>query len=85
MSLSLLSPDRNRSQITLLETWVEAIGEYKGLPVFDLRSQNGNPIVGDDSGVGLWLDRWLVGNMWATITKSETPKPTDMSYAPLLP
>ena len=88
----------NRSEIGLLKAEVEAIGEYQGLPVYILRSLNGNPIIEGDSGGGIWQDGRLVGNMWATITKttksnaSSSPasgkassKPTDISYAAMLP
>jgi hypothetical protein len=88
----------NRSEIGLLEAKVESIGEYKGLPIFVLRSLDGLPIVGGDSGGGIWQDGRLVGNMWATVTQpaatnasgssaknQSVPQATDISFAALLP
>lgn len=88
----------NRSEIGLLEAQVESIGDYKGLPIFALRSLDGLPIVSGDSGGGIWQDGQLVGNMWATVTKpaasnasgssaqnQAVPQATDISYAALLP
>jgi len=82
----------------MLEAEVESIGEYKGLPIFVLRSLDGLPIVSGDSGGGIWQDGRLVGNMWATVTKPSAtnalgssaqnlaaPQATEFSYAALLP
>ena len=88
----------NRTEIGLLEAEVESVREYKGLPIFVLRSLGGLPVVGGDSGGGIWQDGQLVGNMWATVTKpaasnasvsstqnQSVPQATDISYAALLP
>jgi hypothetical protein len=88
----------NRSELGLLEAEVESVEENKGSPICILRSLNGLPIIAGDSGGGIWQDGQLVGNMWATVLKSTVsnasgsstqtqaiPRPTDISFAALLP
>jgi hypothetical protein len=42
---------------------------YQGLPVYKLRSLNGQYIQPGDSGGGVWQDGVLVGNNWAVLMK----------------
>lgn len=89
----------DRSKIDLLAAEVMAITSYKGLPVFKLRSLDGQAIQNGDSGGGIWLNGKLVGNMWATLAFTSLPEATsqieisqdattalsDRSYAAVLP
>ena len=59
----------NRQVLAILEAEVVSIDQYKGLPIFILRSVNGQPVLQGDSGGGIWQDGKLVGNMWATLVK----------------
>lgn len=58
-------PD-DRHRIELLAVYVEAVSEVEGVPVYHLRSQNGQVIIPGDSGGGVWLNGRLVGNVWWT-------------------
>ena len=85
--------------IALIEATVETVFTIQGLPVYTLRSINGEPIKGGDSGGGVWHEGLLVGSMWATVelekdpimailtgdTEPSTLKPTNKSYAAILP
>ena len=77
---------------------VEEIITYKGLPVYRLRSLDGQPIFPGDSGGGIWYKGVLVGNNWGTITETngsdagtsenseeENIVYTDLSFVAILP
>ena len=77
---------------------VEEIITYKGLPVYRLRSLDGQLIFPGDSGGGIWYKGVLVGNNWGTITETngsdagtsenseeENIVYTDLSFVAILP
>ena len=86
-------------KVRFLEVEVISTGQYKGLPVFVLRSLDGEVVVQGDSGGGVWYQGKLIGNLWATIVKdgaadresqvssvTETDATvTEFSYAAALP
>jgi hypothetical protein len=49
----------------------------KGLPTYRLRSIDGKPIRGGDSGGGIWHAGQLVGNLWYTVTIKITETPVE--------
>jgi hypothetical protein len=52
------------TSVELIKASVEAIEERFGQPAYKLRSANGEYIIHGDSGGGLWLGEYFVGNMW---------------------
>lgn len=84
-----------RDRVELMPAVVEAVIAYKGLPAYQLRSLDGQPVLVGDSGGGIWFEGQLVGNLWATLTVpqaaggsnagSQDPVVTDTSYAAVYP
>jgi hypothetical protein len=78
-----------RDKVEMIAAKVEAVIEYKGLPAYQLRSLDGQPVLVGDSGGGMWFEGELVGNLWATLTVPQTgsqePVVTDTSYAAIYP
>jgi len=58
-----------RDNVAILKAAVEEVVLYQGLPVYKLRSLNGQYIQPGDSGGGVWQDGVLVGNNWAVLMK----------------
>ena len=56
-------------RLALFFARVVSPSQYKGLPVFKVRSLDGQPIISGDSGGGMWHDGKLVGNMWGRFTE----------------
>ncbi len=63
----------NRQEIGSLRAVVESVAHYKGLPIFRLRSLNGQPVLPGDSGGGIWFNGKLVGNLWASLAVGSQP------------
>ena len=63
----------NREVVDVLDAEVVSVDPYEGLPVFRLRTPDGQPMLPGDSGGGVWLDGKLVGNLWATFPKVSSP------------
>jgi hypothetical protein len=86
-----------REKITILPVVVEEIKDKQGLPIYQLRSLDGQVIQPGDSGGGIWHDGGLVGNNWVVLMKpaGDGPAPTgtgkdglvytDRSYAACIP
>jgi hypothetical protein len=78
-----------RDKVEMMAAKVEAVIEYKGLPAYQLRSLDGQPVLVGDSGGGMWFEGELVGNLWATLTVPQTGSQeqvvTDTSYAAIYP
>ncbi len=58
--------------VTLVETEIEAVTTFRGLPVYQLRNLEGQPAQRGDSGGGLWHEGKLVGNLWYRMTAKPT-------------
>ena len=85
--------------VAIIEATVEKVSTFQGLPAYTLRSLNGEPIKGGDSGGGVWHDGQLVGNLWATVELKDDPliailtgdaeqttlKASNKSYAAIFP
>jgi hypothetical protein len=86
-----------REKITILPATVEEIKDKQGVPIYQLRSLDGQVIQPGDSGGGIWHDGGLVGNNWVVLMKlaveSQAPAGagedglvyTDRSYAARIP
>jgi hypothetical protein len=84
-----------RDRVEVMEAVVESVVVYKGLPAFQLRSLDGQPVLIGDSGGGMWHEGRLVGNLWATLTVpqpadgsaagTQNPVATEVSYAAVYP
>jgi len=74
--------------VAVMQAKVESIGQKAGLPVVRLSTLEGLPLVGGDSGGGVWLDGKLVANIWTTIMKVDSQTgntlPADSSIAALM-
>lgn len=74
-----------RGSLAVRQVEVESVELKQGLPVVRLSSSAGLPVIGGDSGGGIWLDGQLVANTWTTImvTNPETGtlRPTHSSIA----
>ena len=86
----------NRTTVAVLDATVQAVSKFEGLPIYELRSLDGQALQPGDSGGGVWYNGKLVANNWAVV-KASTPKVTsgknstvqkiltDQSYAAILP
>ena len=86
-----------RVKIAILSAKVVEITTQRGIPVYKLRTLDGQTIQTGDSGGGIWHDGVLVGNNWSVLMKpaGETQALsgngddglvfTDLSYAAQLP
>jgi hypothetical protein len=86
-----------REKITSLPAIVEETKDKQGVPIYQLRSLDGQVIQPGDSGGGIWYDGELVGNNWVVLMKSagdgQAPAGagedglvyTDRSYAARIP
>lgn len=64
-TLFVVHQGRNGAKsVELFKASVESIEERWGQPVYKLRSENGETIIPGDSGGGIWLGEYLVGNTW---------------------
>jgi hypothetical protein len=79
-----------RYKADIQQAVIEEISTYQGVPVYKLRSLEGDPIQPGDSGGGIWHEGVLVGNNWMVeaITNGSnleaTRVYTDVSYAAAL-
>ena len=87
-----------REKAAIQKAVVEEIITYQGLPIYSLRSLDGQQIKPGDSGGGIWFNGALVGNTWVTLaekkesvvetsgnSQEENLIYTDLSYAAILP
>jgi hypothetical protein len=88
--VSLVYRQRNGEPgVAMMQAEVESIGRKQGLPVLRLSTPEGKPIVGGDSGGGVWLKGNLAGNTWTTIMVENSltgaSRQTNTSIAALYP
>jgi hypothetical protein len=87
--VSLAYRERNgQVGVFVMQAIVESIGEKHGKPVMRLRSSDGMPTIGGDSGGGVWLQGEVVANMWTTVMMEDIQtgerRPTHTSIAALM-
>jgi len=86
----------NRTTAALLEASVQAVSEFEELPIYELRTRDGQALQPGDSGGGVWFRGVLVANNWAVVTTSAPQAVagqngaslktfTDVNYAAILP
>lgn len=82
---SVLLVQRAGGRVVLKEASVVAQSEKQGRPVVRLQCDDGQTVVGGDSGGGVWLNGRLVGTMWTTVMMEDSGKlqPTGLSVAAL--
>lgn len=84
---SVLLTQRAGGRIVLTEASVVAQSEKRGRPVVRLQCDDGQTVVGGDSGGGVWLNGRLVATMWTTVMTEDTVssklRPTGLSVAAL--
>jgi hypothetical protein len=59
------------SDIAVTKATIEKIGVKQGKPIIRLLNENGESIVGGDSGGGVWIQGNFIGNMWTTVMKED--------------
>jgi hypothetical protein len=73
----------------IMQARVERADQKEGRGVLRLRIVSGQPLVGGDSGGGVWYRGKLLGNVWTTVTMRDADTgadhPTDMGVAALFP
>jgi hypothetical protein len=72
-------------QLSVRKARVEAHSHYEGVPVMWLVTLDGLPIIQGDSGGGVWFEGRLVGNLWASVYKTEALTPTSRGIAAIIP
>lgn len=59
------------NQISILAAEIIDHEIFNGVPMLSLRSLNGQSIEPGDSGGGIWVDGYLVGNLWMTVREAK--------------